>query len=192
MLLLRQKTESLLKDEHLEGLFIQRADNTNGLPGSIGTVLICGPCGQPLMQIPGVTVPLKMSELERDYAFELITKFFNEKGDDVDELWSIKQNKISIGSFKCPYIIEYTNNYIKEIGLKDEAVNVSFVRVLETDKNNVPPHVELRTTGCSPAQMRIALDNVTSYEIYIRDFKFLIDKRDQQDDRIAELTTCKI
>lgn len=192
MLLLREKTDAILESEGFKGLFIQRADHSNKLPGSIGSIVICSPCGQPLIEIPGISVPFKMNTEEREYAFKLIKLYFKEFGDNVDELWSLKKNRVSLLGFKSNYKLEYRSQYNNlQIGISDKDTEMSYVYDF-TDKDALKHYFYFSCTSATADQVKLAISRIPKYQTDISKFYGQVKLKEKQDVRILELTTCQI
>lgn len=187
MLQLRKLVQEPLIEAGLKDLFIQRVDNYGNFAGSPGTIVICGPCGLPLIFIPEIVVPARLNDKEREIAFELITKYLKNHGDDVDELWSLKKNRINLKHFDSIYNLSRKNyGNTDEIGLNDDEMNLSFIMNLKNHK------YFYRTHDANLHQIKAMTAKHDEYVKVIQNYNDLRIKMEEQDQRIAELTTCKI
>lgn len=183
MLQLREITDAYLLEAGLEGLYIGHSNNKYTKSQEVA---VCGPCGDPLMFIPGVNLPNKMNKAEREYAAKLIKKFVDDKGDDIDTIWTIKKNKIDLKNFHEDYSFDIYNKR-DTLTLRPKKLEINTFNI---NCNMFTKHITYDMFNLSASEITTVIARTKIYvdiiENYIKEYK----KDVEQMKTVSLLTTC--
>lgn len=191
MLQLRQIIDKILMQEGLAELHLER--------NKVGHLLLCGPCGQPFINIYGITVPPKLSRKERDYVSKLVTNHIIEKADDIDYIMSEKKkNKkpedIS-SDFKLATIYGYSyphnniNKSIKQAKLIDPSFKTKFSIVVDIKS---PKNYKITLNNGSPEDLIQIQKNMEKYLKILDKYVIALIEQEIIDKKIQKLSSCNL
>lgn len=125
MLQLRKSIDFVLEAEGFGELHLERLNSAN--------LAIVGPCGQPIMTFFGATVPSKINKQEREYLFELASKFITDNADNIDQVLDYKKNPIDPKAVSDKFEINISGYGRPEASI--DTKSIKFTIDLEEDNN---------------------------------------------------------
>jgi hypothetical protein len=181
MLELRRLVDKTFQDEGLPELYVSRND-------IMKCAEICGPCGQPFKIMNEIPLPTSLTKENRKYAANLIIKYVKANGDKLDEIWTIKKNRLNLRDKKFKYEMNIKSWGIdKHMTCYDEENKVTYLK-----KNGEYAFSFQNYVNYTTDVLKKALEKEDDYRKELDAFIEWYKEVNQQDERLKELTSCSL